>query len=82
VKDWATHNGCASDPDSTRVAADVVRESYSGCKAGADVVLYVVEDGGHTWPGASIDVGAFGKTTHSIDATALIWEFFAAHPKR
>ncbi len=80
MKNWAGHNGCGADPQSERVAPDVVRESYSGCKAGADVVLYVVEEGGHTWPGA-IDVAALGRTTHSIDATALIWDFFAAHPR-
>jgi polyhydroxybutyrate depolymerase len=38
----------------------------------------VVEDGGHTWPG-SLDVPLLGETTREIDATDLIWEFFAAH---
>jgi polyhydroxybutyrate depolymerase len=40
------------------------------------VILYVVEEGGHTWPGA-IDVPGLGSTTHEISATDLIWEFFA-----
>ncbi len=80
-KDWAAHNGCATVPTVERVATDVLRESYSGCKAGADTVLYVVEGGGHTWPGAA-DVPLLGRTTHSIDATSLIWDFFAAHPKQ
>ena len=81
MQDWAGHDGCTSGPSSERVAPDVLRESYSGCQVGADVVLYVVEGGGHTWPGA-IDVPTLGRTTHSIDATSLIWEFFAAHPRK
>jgi polyhydroxybutyrate depolymerase len=78
---WAKHNGCDLTLSSERVAADVVVESYGGCRNGADVRLYVVEGGGHTWPGANLDVAWLGETTHSIDATALLWDFFAAHPK-
>jgi poly(3-hydroxybutyrate) depolymerase len=44
-------------------------------------MLYVIEGGGHTWPGAR-DVPRLGKTTHSIDAKSLIWDFLAAHPKQ
>jgi polyhydroxybutyrate depolymerase len=78
--DWAAHNGCAPAPSVERVAPDVLRESFSGCKRRADVVLYVVEGGGHTWPGA-VSVPLLGRTTQSIDATSLIWEFFASHPR-
>ena len=42
MQDWAGHDGCTSGPSSERVAPDVLRESYSGCQGGADVVLYVV----------------------------------------
>jgi polyhydroxybutyrate depolymerase len=80
MKQWAAFNGCNPAPSSQRIAADVVLESYGGCARGADVHLYVIEGGGHTWPGA-IDIPGLGKTTHSISATDLIWRFFAAHPK-
>jgi polyhydroxybutyrate depolymerase len=50
--------------------------SYGGCKDGTAVVLYVIDGGGHTWPGAAIDVQRLGVTTHEISATDLIWDFF------
>ncbi len=81
LKGWAQHDGCADAPASERVAADVVRESYSGCQAGTDVVLYVIEDGGHTWPNGTGERPS-GKTTRTIDATSLIWDFFAAHSRQ
>ena len=55
-------------------------ESYAGCKGGSEVQLYVIANGGHTWPGA-VQVRRNGPTTQSIKATDLIWHFFAAHPK-
>jgi polyhydroxybutyrate depolymerase len=80
VKDWSRYNGCAPELQSQRIAPDVLLESYEGCRSGADVQLYVIEDGGHTWPGAS-EVRPNGSTTQSIDATELMLQFFLAHPK-
>ena len=82
MADWADHNGCSGGPTSAAVTAHVSAESYAGCN-GADVVLYVVDGGGHTWPGAQDDVayGGAGATTHEIDASKLIWAFFEAHPR-
>jgi polyhydroxybutyrate depolymerase len=81
MHDWAQHNGCDLTLHTQRVAADVVLESYANCDSGADVELYVIEGGGHTWPGASRDIAALGNTTHSISATTLAWQFFQAHPR-
>lgn len=81
MRRWAQHNGCDMTLKTQRLAVDVLLESYGGCNAGADVRLYVVEEGGHTWPGA-FDVDFLGRTTHAIDATAIAWQFFAEHPKQ
>jgi polyhydroxybutyrate depolymerase len=75
ARDWARHNGCSLDRTSTRVSEHVRAIAYSECRAEASVVLYVVEGGGHTWPG-SLDVARLGQTTTEIDATDLLWEFF------
>src|SRR4029079_17410867 len=56
MEGWAQHNGCATDMGAEEVAEHVRRESYEGCD-GADVVLYVVDGGGHTWPGADESIG-------------------------
>ncbi|MCU1399987.1 MAG: poly(3-hydroxybutyrate) depolymerase, partial [Acidimicrobiales bacterium] len=75
---WAVRNGCAASPTEETVAADVTLLRYD-CPAGAEVELYRVEGGGHAWPGSAFSVqieSVVGKTTLSIDATKLIWEFF------
>jgi polyhydroxybutyrate depolymerase len=46
----------------------------------AEVLYYKIEGGGHTWPGAA-DVALLGPTTHEIDATAILWDFFKSHPR-
>jgi polyhydroxybutyrate depolymerase len=45
------------------------------------VLLYAVIGGGHTWPGSPVEIASLGPTTHEIDASQLIWAFFAAHPR-
>jgi polyhydroxybutyrate depolymerase len=72
---WARHNGCAA-PTETRIGSEVRRRSWPRCADGADVAFYVVDGGGHTWPGA-IAVPRLGHTTTQLDASATIWEFFA-----
>jgi polyhydroxybutyrate depolymerase len=79
---WAAHDKCATAPAETRVGTDVHRRTWTGCEPGGDVVFYVIDGGGHTWPGAAIHVDALGKTTDQIDASATIWDFFKAHPLR
>lgn len=80
---WAERNGCAdAEPDEEAVADDVTLLTFD-CPAGTEVELYRVEGGGHTWPGRSGLSGAedlVGTTTESIDADAIMWEFFEAHP--
>ncbi len=77
---WANHNGCSNEQDIVPLTEHVSRESYRGC-GGADVVLYVITGGGHTWPDAEDFAGGAGPTTHEINAATLIWQFFASHPK-
>jgi len=64
--------------DGTRVST----ESFTGCQDGAEVVLYKVEGGGHTWPGG-LQYSAetvIGKTSRDFDASKVIWQFFKEHP--
>jgi polyhydroxybutyrate depolymerase len=85
---WATVSGCAAAPlttlepdlvldDSTRVRRTV----YGGCRDGTRVELYTIEGGGHTWPGGPPVSVSVGRVTRDVDATPLIWAFFAQHPK-
>jgi polyhydroxybutyrate depolymerase len=78
---WARRNRCAINPVESKVAADVTRRAYTSCADNADVVLYTVHGGGHTWPGgAPLPEWFVGRTARSIDATRLMWAFFMDHP--
>jgi polyhydroxybutyrate depolymerase len=76
---WAARNGCAPTPAITFQKKDVTGETWGNCRDGADVTLYTIAGKGHSWPGSSMPEQI---TTHEINATDVIWEFFAAHPKR
>lgn len=78
---WAERNRCAPRPVEARVASDITRRAYINCANDADVLLYIVEAGGHTWPGGGpLPYWMAGRTSHSISATEVMWEFFQAHP--
>jgi polyhydroxybutyrate depolymerase len=77
---WAGADECASTPQTTQVSPHVTRQSYGECNGGVSVQLYVIDGGGHTWPGARADVAALGGTTHEINATDIMWQFFVAQP--
>jgi polyhydroxybutyrate depolymerase len=83
---WAVHNHCRPTPVTQQVTLHVTRVSYRGCKANADVVLYVIEGGGHTWPGSTATWDpALGVVTDEISASELLWEFGRhrrSHPER
>lgn len=76
---WAQLAGCGG-PSSSRVSASVELRAFEGCTA--PVAYYVVEGGGHTWPGSPVAVPGLGVTTNEISAQELIWAFFAANPKK
>ncbi len=80
---WARRNRCGTTPVESVIAADVTRIAYPDCLDGADVVLYRVLGGGHTWPGGEPMPEWFvGPTSNGVDASSQMWEFFRDHPLR
>jgi polyhydroxybutyrate depolymerase len=61
-----------------------LRTVYPGGRDGSEVTLVRLEGGGHTWPGGAqyLPELLIGRVCRDFDATALIWEFFKAHPRR
>lgn len=77
VSNWARRNRCAATPRDSIVAPDAARREYTGCADSADVVLYTIRGGGHTWPGGKpLPKLFFGRTSRDIDATSEMWKFF------
>lgn len=79
---WAKGNGCKPKPVVHDIGNDVVLRRYRSCDLGADVDLYTIIGGGHTWPGSAIKIGNRGLTTTTISATDLALDWFQAHPRR
>ncbi len=81
IPDWiarrAELNGCAAIPLALQVQSSVTRLEYADCDHNADVILYTIAGGGHTWPGGeALPEFLVGLTTREIEATRLMWEFF------
>ncbi len=78
---WARRNRCGAKPFESTMAPDVIRRAYTSCADDADVVLFTIQGGGHTWPGGGpLPEWFVGTTTHTIDATSVMWAFFRDHP--
>lgn len=74
IEEWAAHDGCSPDPEVSTVSSDVELRRWTGCDS-ARIDFYVIDGGGHTWPGAT-PVPVLGPTTESISATDLVVGFF------
>lgn len=78
IKLWQDRLKCrpgAAQP----LAAGAVRKTSAPCADRSEVEVYQVKDGGHAWFGAS--TGDLADTDPKINATDVIWDFFAAHPR-
>jgi len=83
LEGWARADGCAGAPGARTVTESVTLIRYGECDGGAEVELYRVGGGGHTWPGSQFSAkieDMVGKTTFDIDADEIMWKFFLAHP--
>lgn len=88
AKFWAEKNSCSLTPvvknlpNTADDGTTVTQISYTNCKGGADVILYKINDGGHTWPSGwqYLPKILVGKTTQDINAAEVIWKFFKNHP--
>ena len=82
VDKWAQRNGCDGAPVETRITANISRLAYSTCSDHADVILYTVSLGGHSWPGGKpLPEWYVGRTNNEIKASSLMWDFFVQHPR-
>ena len=85
---WGKKNNCAPEYSTTELEDVVVSDSstvsrieYSICDKEAEVVLYRVNGGGHTWPGGSHShLPELGVINEDFNASAVIWDFFERNP--
>jgi polyhydroxybutyrate depolymerase len=84
---WADHNQCDPEPVMMELPNTNKRDdtrpqqtTYTNCLK--PVQLITIVNGGHTWPGGVqyMPIFVVGRTSRDIDASQVIWDFFAAEP--
>jgi polyhydroxybutyrate depolymerase len=85
---WTRLNHCDTSKDSVKAEnlpdsdttdhSTVTHIPIVDCADGSQVQFYAIVGGGHTWPGHPFDPGFdIGATNLDIDATQIIWDWFA-----
>jgi len=81
VKQLAERNSCDLSASEIPTQGEVDRLQYRNCANDSEVDFYIINGGGHSWPGGDpLPRWIVGKTTDDINATRLMWDFFQAHP--
>jgi polyhydroxybutyrate depolymerase len=77
---WVQADGCNVMVEQEHTGP-VLHEAHAPCAEGTAVELYVIDGGVHGWPGGKRYAPDAEDPSYAIDATAVMWEFFKAHPK-
>lgn len=85
IQTWVKLNGCQTKLpteilDESTHDMRITRTTYTSGSHGSEVVLIVIEGGGHTWPGKQSLARSLGRSTLAISANDLMWQFFMKHP--
>ena len=81
---WTEYNSCVLTPETTILpdldpndGCTVEKITYTNCDNNANVILFKVIKGGHTWPGAGDPGYTFaGNANNDFDANVEILNFF------
>jgi len=80
---WVTTDGCPTPvlsqlPDTANDGTTTTVHTARPCTNGSAALLYVVNGGGHTWPGGEqyLPAALVGKTSRDWDASETITQFF------
>lgn len=83
VTNWVNENNCNATPItinvpniSTTDGCTATHYTYTGGTNGTTVEFYKVTGGGHTWPGAPVNIGV---TNMDFSASKEIWRFFSQY---
>ncbi len=81
---WVKHDRCPGKPAKEERIGKAHGVFYGPGSQAAEVVLWTLEDGGHTWPGGRATAGELklnlGHINTDISASEKMWDFFLRHP--
>ena len=87
---WATHNGCDLEAEWEELptlgdspGTKVIRNDFPNCAPGSELTLYIIDGGGHNWPGVPGVIGPLiaGRVNQDIHGSQVVWDFFKEHTK-
>jgi polyhydroxybutyrate depolymerase len=79
LQGWAKLDGCLKEPHQVSSSAGVTVLKWSDCQDGAIIIHYRINGGSHTWPGGPGEK-RIPVVDQTINASQVIWVFFAMHP--
>jgi polyhydroxybutyrate depolymerase len=80
LRAWGAALGCSERESQATLAPGIEEHRLEGCPAGREAKLVTISGLGHQWPGGEIYARMIaGPGSNVLDATNLIWSFFATH---
>lgn len=77
---WGNALGCSQRRTVMTLSPGVEQIEAQGCPSGAEAELVIIDGLGHQWPGGVTYLRVIaGPGTSALNATQLIWRFFARH---
>ncbi len=77
---WARANGCGTPVEAFDKQQKLVEISWDKCTSGKPVHFYRVANNGHAWPGGKAGRAEADQPTQDMNASEIMWRFFAASP--
>jgi polyhydroxybutyrate depolymerase len=77
---WAGIDQCVKSQ--AHAKNGVLIRNYEQCRGDTAVTYIVIEGGGHAWPGGERMSPLLDAPSTAVTATAVVWQFFAAHAKQ
>jgi len=82
ISTWVSKDGCPGTPSTSNLPdintsdnSTVTVDYYGPCNSASEVILYTINNGGHTWPDATINLPGV-VTNRDFNASSTIWNFF------
>ncbi|PWT96171.1 MAG: hypothetical protein C5B53_10215 [Candidatus Melainabacteria bacterium] len=81
IRYWVKRDQCCPCPLHEDIGV-VSKETYRNSSGNAEVCLYTIKHGNHSWPGGKCVFPLADHPQKCLVATDLMWEFFRTHPKQ
>jgi len=84
IEFWVQRDDCNPRPATTNLNNGRVQvKSWGVCREDTEVVLYLIENWGHVWPGKFFTADlAEDDPLKNFDAAEIIWDFFRSHRRK